>query len=144
MKLAHLQKWIQAVVVHPGTTAEALRSSGASTLLPSRRIGSVLLPSPTLSPADRIGVYQSMYPMRMRDALAADYPGLEHFLGDRFEEFVAAYTAAHPSRGYTLNRLGDAVPAFLTRQRKIGPRPFLVDLARQDRIDDTDIEYLGF
>ena len=71
-----------------------------------------------------------MYPLRMYDALAADYPGLEHFLGERFRDFVVAYTAAHPSKGYTLNRLGDRVPAFLAQQRRFSPRSFLVDLAR--------------
>lgn len=130
MRLVRLQKWMQAVVVHPGTTRQALRSPGAAGLLPDGQIGSVLLPSPTLTPAERIGVYQQMYPLRMYDALAADYPGLEHFLGGRFSDFVAAYTSAHPSMGYTLNRLGDHVPAFLARQRRFTPRPFLVDLAR--------------
>jgi len=130
MKLAVLQKWMQAVVVHPGTTEQALRSSAANRLLSSSDLQKVLLPSPTLSPAERIAVYQEMYPLRMYDALAVDYPGLEHFLGERFREFVAAYTTAHPSKGYTLNRLGDHVPAFLKRQRRFSPRPFLVDLAR--------------
>jgi hypothetical protein len=130
MKLGNLQKWMQAVVVHPGSTAEALRSPAARKHLPAKEIQSVLLPSPTLSPAERIAVYQEMYPLRMYDALAADYPGLEHFLGERFREFVVAYTAAHPSRGYTLNRLGDRVPAFLAKQRRFSPRPFLVDLGR--------------
>ncbi|MBK5256630.1 MAG: putative DNA-binding domain-containing protein [Vicinamibacteria bacterium] len=121
---------MQAVVVHAGDTAQALRSPAASRHLPARKIGDVLLPSPTLSPKERIAVYQQMYPLRMHDALAADYPGLEHFLGHHFQDFVMAYTKAHPSRRYTLNRLGDHVPAFLARQRRFSPRPFLLDLAR--------------
>ncbi|MBP6703703.1 MAG: putative DNA-binding domain-containing protein [Vicinamibacteria bacterium] len=130
MRLGRLQKWMQAVVVHPGTTRQALRSPEAARHLAAAKLQTVLLPSPTLTPAERIAIYQEMYPLRMRDALAADYPGLEHFLGDRFPEFVAAYAAVHPSRGYTLNRLGDHVPAFLGRQRRLTPRAFLVDLAR--------------
>lgn len=130
MKLGNLQKWMQAVVVHPGTTPAALRSPAATRLLPAEKLQSVLLPSPTLSAAERIAVYQEMYPLRMYDALAADYPGLEHFLGNRFLEFAVAYTTAHPSRGYTLNRLGDHVPAFLSKQRRFSPRAFLADLAR--------------
>ena len=121
---------MQAVVVHPGTTIRALRSRPASSLLRSSDIESVLLPSKTLTAAERIGIYQEMYPLRMRDALASDYPALEHFLGDRFGDFVAAYTKKHPSMGYTLNRLGDRVPRFLGRQTKLKPRLFLKDLAR--------------
>jgi len=130
MRLTDLQRWMQAVVVHPGTTGQALRSREAAARLRPDRLESVLLPSKTLSAAQRIAIYQEMYPLRMRDALAADYPGLEHFLGRRFWDFVTAYTTAHPSRGYTLNRLGDHVPAFLGRQRRLKPRAFLKDLAR--------------
>jgi len=121
---------MQAVVVHPGTTAEALRSRGASAHLRPARLESVLRPSKTLTAAQRIAIYQEMYPMRMRDALASDYPGLEHFLGTRFWDFVVAYTRVHPSLAYTLNRLGDHVPAFLGRQQNFKPRAFLKDLAR--------------
>ena len=130
MKLGRLQRWMQAVVVHQGDTHKALRSPAASALLAPSRIETVLLPSPALSAAERIAVYQEMYPLRMRDALSSDYPGLEHFLGDRFWDFVVAYTKAYPSRRYTLNRLGDHVPAFLARRRAFTPRAFLRDLAR--------------
>lgn len=130
MRLKSLQHWMQAVVVHPGTTAEALRSREAALHLKPARLDSVLLPSRTLSPAQRIAIYQEMYPLRMRDALASDYPGLEHFLGEKFRDFVAAYTNTHPSMGYTLNRLGDHVPSFLGGQTKLKPTAFLKDLAR--------------
>jgi len=130
VKLARLQKWMQAVVVHPGDTGRALSAPEARRHLRPDAIGSVLLPSPTLSPKQRIAVYQEMYPLRMREALASDYPGLEHFLGSRFAEFVDAYVVSHPSRRYTLNRLGDHVPAFMARQRRFTPRGFLKDLAR--------------
>jgi hypothetical protein len=121
---------MQAVVVHPGTTERALRSPIAASHVKPGRIGTVLLPSPTLTAAQRIAIYQEMYPMRMRDALSSDYPAIEHFLGDDFWDFVLAYTKAHPSRRYTLNRLGDHVPAFIARQRKLKHRAFLRDLAR--------------
>jgi hypothetical protein len=121
---------MQAVVVHPGTTERALRASAAATHLKPGRLETVLLPSRTLTAAQRIAIYQEMYPLRMRDALASDYPGLEHFLGEKFRDFVTAYTNAHPSRGYTLNRLGDHVPSFLGRQGRLKPRAFLGNLAR--------------
>ncbi len=130
VRLVSLQRWMQAVVVHPGTTERALRASPAATYLKPGRLETVLLPSRALTAAQRIAIYQEMYPLRMRDALASDYPGLEHFLGEKFGDFVAAYTKAHPSMGYTLNRLGDHVPSFLGRQRQLRSRGFLKDLAR--------------
>ena len=83
-----------------------------------------------MAPLERLAVYQGMYPLRMQDALAADYPGLAAFLGDHlFEHFVADYVAVHPSRSYTLNRLGDHVPEF-ARTWHHPRRAFLADLAR--------------
>ncbi|MEO8360648.1 MAG: putative DNA-binding domain-containing protein [Vicinamibacteria bacterium] len=130
MKLPKLQRWLQAVVVHPGTTEEALKSPRASALLKRSELESVMRPSKTLTAAQRLQIYQEMYPMRMRDALSSDYPALEHFLGDGFWDFVVAYTKKHPSMGYTLNRLGDHMPAFVGRQTKLKNRAFLHDLTR--------------
>jgi len=75
--------------------------------------------------ASRLEIYRGMYPIRMQEALAADYPAVAKFLGeDEFNHVVAHYTEHHPSRSYTLNRLGDSFPDFLNYD------PFLHDLAR--------------
>jgi len=73
----------------------------------------------------RLAIYRDMYPMRMHDAMAVDYPALAKFLGEeKFHELVDRYTEHHPSQSYTLNRLGDSFPEFLKDD------PFLRDLAR--------------
>lgn len=72
----------------------------------------------------RLEIYRGMYPMRMHEAMATDYPALAKFLGEEtFDELVDRYTETHPSRSYTLNRLGDSFPEFLCDT-------FLRDLAR--------------
>jgi Putative DNA-binding domain len=121
---------MQSVIVHPGTIEEAVRDRGATRHLPHREAERAILPSKTMVPLERLAVYQGMYPLRMRDALAADYPGLRAFLGDHlFAHFVADYVAKHPSRSYTLNRLGDAVPDYVKTWHH-PKRAFLADLAR--------------
>jgi hypothetical protein len=128
--LRRVQRFVQAVVVSPGETGRAARAA-ARREMDGRRPEEVLIPSRTLSPLERIGIYQGMYLLRMRDALAADYPGLLHALGERrFADFVRGYVQRHPSRSYTLNRLGDHVPAYLARARRSTDRAFLADLAR--------------
>src|SRR6266550_6557070 len=73
-----------------------------------------ILPSRTLSAAERVGVYHGMYLSRFAEALAVDYPALAHFLGEHdFNAVVARYVQKYPSRSYTLNRLGDSLPEFL-------------------------------
>jgi hypothetical protein len=121
---------MQSVIVHPGTIEEAVRGRAASRRLPLREAEHAILPSKTMAPLERLAVYQGMYPVRMHDALAADYPGLKAYLGDHlFGHFVADYVAKHPSRSYTLNRLGDAVPDFVKTWHH-PKRAFLADLAR--------------
>jgi hypothetical protein len=125
---------MQAVIVHPASAADGLRAREAVSIVPEERLPDVILPSQTLRPEERLAIYHGMYPLRMREALAGDYPGLEHFLGDPgFADFVRDYVRAHPSRSYTLNRLGDHVPEFIARRRGLEHRAFLLDLARLER-----------
>jgi hypothetical protein len=126
---------MQAVIEHPGEAAEAVASEAARTELEPEEIGRVILPSKTLSPVERMGVYQGMYLLRMVEALENDFPAVAHFLGaERFAELVAAYVAAHPSRSYTLNRLGDRFPEFVRTWPRLRRRPFLFDLARLEAL----------
>ena len=131
LPLDRMQRWMQAVVVHPGSEEEAVLDPEAQREVPAERIGEVILPSATLTPTQRVGIYHGMYLLRMRDALAGDYPALEHFLGeDAFLGFVRDYVQAHPSRSHTLNRLGDHVPEFLARTSGFARREFCAELAR--------------
>lgn len=125
---------MQAVIVHPGDVEKAVRARSATRHMKVAEARRAILPSRTMEPLERLAVYQEMYPLRMHDALEADYPGLAAFFGhERFSDFVLAYVAAHPSRSYTFARLGDHVPEFLRRTRRFSPAPFLHDLARLER-----------
>jgi hypothetical protein len=127
--LGRVQRWMQQVVVHPGTVEEALAAARGK-LAPSR-IGQLILPSRTLTPAERVEIYQRMYPLRMEEALGVDYPALQRFLGgDGFRRLVRDYVAAFPSRSYTLNRLGDHLPEFIPTAPGLRHRAFCHDLAR--------------
>jgi hypothetical protein len=133
-ELRRLERWMHAVIVHPGSIEEAVRAPSAARHVNVAEARRALLPSKTMEPLERLAVYQSMYPIRMNDALAADYPGLAAFLGPRaFWEFVGAYVRVFPSRSYTFARLGDHVPEFLRKTRRFSPAPFLRDLARLER-----------
>lgn len=147
-ELSRLERWMQAVIVHPGSVEEAVRARSATRHLKVSEARRAILPSKTLQPLERLAVYQGMYPLRMRDALEADYPGLAAFMGHRlFFEFVLAYVRVFPSRSYTFARLGDHVPEFLQRTRRFSPAPFLRELARLERainevfdVDEEDVE----
>lgn len=134
LPLDRMQRWFQSVVVHPGTPDEAVAADEAARELPPDRVGEVILPSRTLRPVERLGIYHGMYLLRMYDALAADYPALEHFLGDTgFSDLVRDYVQVHPSRSHTLNRLGDHLPEFVASHAGLPRREFCADLARLER-----------
>jgi len=125
---------MQAVIEQPGTVDEAVASEQAAALLDPKDVGRVVRPSATLTAVERVGVYQGMYLLRMVEALEADYTAVAHFLGDNaFAELVTRYVQAHPSRSYTLNRLGDEFPNFIRDSRALRRRGFLTDLAWLER-----------
>jgi len=122
---------MQAVVVHPGSEEEAVAAPEAQFEIPAARVGEVVLPSKTLTPLERVGVYHGMYLLRMRDVLVGDYEALEHFLGaDAFTALVRGYVEAYPSRSHSLNRLGDHLPEYVKNAPGVRSRGFCVDLAR--------------
>jgi hypothetical protein len=132
--LDRLQRWLQEVVVHPGSTGEAVAAPAARTLVPRRRVGDVILPSATLRPEERLAVYHDMYVLRMDEALESDYPALKHLLGDGgFRALVTGYVQAHPSRSYSLNFLGRDLPDYVREAPGLRRRAFGHDLARLEQ-----------
>jgi hypothetical protein len=129
--LDRLQHWMQAVIETPGDAEQAVAAPAAAKIVPPDRVGDVVTPSRTLSPAERVGVYQGMYIMRMVESLQADYPAVAHFLGDhQFEHVVEDYAAAHPSSSYSFNHFGAHFPVFVRTSPRIRRKAFVYDLAR--------------
>ena len=109
--LARTQRWMQSVIMHPGSDEEAVASEVAQGVISAREFPQVVPPSRTLSSFERLGIYRQMYLARLREAMENDFLGVAHFLSDEaFTELVAGYIRAFPSRSYTLNRLGDSLP----------------------------------
>jgi hypothetical protein len=135
LPLPRLQRWMQAVIEQPGTADEAAVSPAARAELEPDDIARVIRPSKTLSSVERVGVYQGMYLLRMIEALENDFPAVAHLLGgEDFAELVTRYVAAHPSRSYTLNRLGDRFPEFIRASGGIRRKAFVADLARLESL----------
>lgn len=129
--LGDTQKWMQAVLLHPGSDRQAVASPRARKLVPASEFPRLVRPSRTLDSFDRIGIYRGMYLARLQEALEADYPGLLHFLGrKRFSDLVGGYVDRYPSRSYTLNRLGDRLPEYIRSSPGIVRQDFLYELAR--------------
>ena len=125
---------MQAVLVHADGAQVALGAPEARRFVAPEDASSVVRERGGLDAAQRLQIYAGMYPLRMRDALRSDYPALAELLGERsFEKLVADYVAVHPSRSFSLARLGDHLPEFLEGWGSPRRRGLLTDVARLER-----------
>lgn len=113
--LGTLQRWFQARTMN-GEVGDAKRE---------------ILPSRTLSPAERLEVYSGMYFLRLHDALVEDFKTVRAVIGEAaFERLAKAYLEKHPSQHPSLNHLGDRLPRFLEGPVRVTRRALLRDIAR--------------
>jgi len=88
---------MKAVVLHPGTAEEAIKSRPAIREIAASSMP--VLPSKTLTAHQRVDVYREMYWLRLREALAIDYPELQRYLGNEgFDALCDEYVNQYPSR----------------------------------------------
>jgi len=99
-ELTRLQRWMQEVVVHPGTVKEAIESEGAIREIPSERLSEVVLPSHSMTSTERVGVYHGMYLMRMEQARLRPIPA-SRLLAFKYAVIpnLVAYHEDRPSPG---------------------------------------------
>lgn len=82
--------------------------------------------------SDRLAIYQHGYRMRLREALATEFPGLALLVGRRFAQLLDDYVAAHPSTHFNIRWHGAGLAGFLTRTAPWRDRPELAEMAQVD------------
>jgi Putative DNA-binding domain len=112
-------------------------------LVAREEVGRLLAPSPRLTAADGLAVYQRGYFRRIASCMREQFPALCHALGEPlFDDFVADYIRERPPQSHTLYDLGRRFPAWLEEGRPDRDLPpgeretwadFMVDLARFER-----------
>jgi hypothetical protein len=135
--LGQLQRWMQAVLMHPGGAAEGVASDAARQAIdvPPEQAERVVTRSRALGALERLAIYNRAYYARLLDCLRESYPVLCRALGDEaFGTFAIDYLQKYPSRSYTLNDLGANFPRYLRESRPADePGPgwpdFVIDLA---------------
>ena len=136
-RLETLERWMQAVVMHPegadaGVTARAARSLLADA---ARDPGSIVLPSKSLTSLERLGIYADMYYLRLIEVMEGEYPTARQLLGEHaFAVACRRFIAKNPSRTRTLNSLSRKFPDFLAKTLpRTGRNLFAADVARIER-----------
>jgi hypothetical protein len=119
--LDRLERWMQAVVMHPDGADRGVRAPGAARLLPeaARDLETVVTRSKALTALDRLGIYAEMYYLRLIEVLTAEYPATRTILGEpAFKRACRAFVARNPSMTRTLQSLSTRFPQFLARHLK--------------------------
>ncbi|HEX5271628.1 MAG TPA: DNA-binding domain-containing protein [Gemmataceae bacterium] len=138
--LEQLQRWMQAVLMHPAGAAEGVASGEARRAIDvsPEEAERVVTRSHALTALERLAIYNRAYYARLLDCVRESYPVLFHALGeDAFGAFALDYLQKYPSRSYTLNDLGANFPRYLRESRPAdeegaaGPSwpDFVIDLA---------------
>jgi hypothetical protein len=90
----------------PGDVSEAFAET-ATTLI---------TPSPTLQPVERLELYHRQYWYRLLDSLAEDFPALKALLGkEAFWHLIEAYLESAPPSSFTLRHLGSGLADFVRK-----------------------------
>lgn len=82
--------------------------------------------------ASRLSVYQQGYRIRLREALATEFPGLALLAGRRFAPLLDDYVAAQPSTHFNIRWHGEGLANFLAHASPWCERPELAEMAQLD------------
>ena len=117
-----VQRWMQAVIMHPDGVAAGLDSETARQHLdvPPEEVESVVSRSQALSSVERLSIYANAYYARLLECLGEEFPVLKQTLGEEtFDAFAFGYLQMYPSRSYTLGKLGENFARFLAETRPV-------------------------
>jgi len=79
----------------------------------------------------RLSIYSHAYRSRLIEALAANYPMLQIYLGsEQFESLANAYIDCHPSQYRSIRWFGDRLENFLRENSPYNDFPYLSEFAK--------------
>ncbi len=118
--LEQIQRWMQAVIVHPLGVERGIASDDARQHVDVDAAGieRVVTRSKALSAVQRLEIYGYAYYARLLECLKEEFPAVLHAVGeDAFNSFALGYLQKYPSRSYTLFELGAKFPRYLDETR---------------------------
>ena len=118
--LAPIQRWMQAVIMHPDGVEAGLASDAARQHLEvaPADVEQVIERSEAQTSVERLSIYANAYYARLLECLGEEFPILRQTLGEEtFNGFAFGYLQSYPSQSYTLGKLGENFARYLTETR---------------------------
>ncbi|MGH8477595.1 MAG: DNA-binding domain-containing protein [Methylococcales bacterium] len=115
---------------HVCALSELQRAFQSAILHPQDKPPPFIVNAPKASAAERFAVYAKAYRLRLIEALAADYPALKEWLGDKaFDRLGRTYADTCPSGHFSIRWFGGRLPGFLAETPAYQNQPALKELA---------------
>ena len=143
--LRQVQRWLQAVIAHPGGVHAGASSAAARSQIDvaPEELNRVIEARGALDETQCLAIYNRGYHLRLLECFRAEFPILLHALGaPLFEQFALDYLQHYPSTSYSLFHLCENFPRHLAETRPDHDLPpesregwpdFIVDLATLER-----------
>jgi hypothetical protein len=115
-----VQRWMQAVIMHPEGVDAGLASDSARQHLDvaPEDVEQVIARSEAQTSVERLSIYANAYYARLLECLGEEFPVLKRTLGEEtFDAFAMDYLQHYPSRSYTLGKLGESFMRYLAESR---------------------------
>jgi len=111
----------------------ALQAELTQAMLSAMPLPPSALQGDTLASAEsRLAIHHRGYRLRLREALATEFPGLALMMGRRFNSMLDSYVEAHPSGHYNIRWHGGGLAAFLGQASPWCDQPALAQMAEFD------------
>lgn len=117
---ARLQRWMQAVIMHPEGVSQGVDSTEARhhVDISIDQLEDLICRSERLTSRERLSIYGNAYYARLLECLRSVFPQFAKAVGDdAFDELGVGYLQSYPSRSYTLDALGANFPDYLQETR---------------------------
>jgi hypothetical protein len=115
-----VQRWMQAVIMHPEGVDAGLASDSARQYLDvaPADVEQVIARSEAQTSVERLSIYANAYYARLLECLGEEFPVLKETLGEEtFDAFAIDYLQNYPSQSYTLGKLGENFTRYLAETR---------------------------
>lgn len=119
-ELGPVQRWLQAVIMHPDGVDAGLASEAARRHLDVAPddVEQVVSRSLAQTSVERLSIYANAYYARLLECLGEEFPVLKKTLGEEtFDGFAFDYLQHYPSQSYTLGKLGENFARYLKETR---------------------------
>src|SRR5580698_11091876 len=119
-RLDQIQRWLQAVIMHPDGVNAGIQSPEARSEVnvSPDQIEQVVTRSQRRTSVERLEVYANAYYARLLECLRDEYPALFHAAGEEvFDGLAFGYLQAYPSQSYTLGELSRRFAQYLEETR---------------------------